>query len=166
MFGSFMAMALTFTSAWSTAWQQRAFAACCRVSRQRRRASEQQLSVEDRKASCGGKSGVFAFGAKHLPWFEGQIWPGNIWKLCFIHFIHFAYFKPSETHTIEVFSSPGPLSCHHIIIHQSFTHLRDSSSRLCCFLWCFVELHNPNINSSDHSTSNSWGRDASSIKRG
>lgn len=65
---------------------------------------------------------------------------------------------------LRFFSSPGPLSCHHII--TKFTHLRDSSSRLCCFLWCFVELHNPNINSSDHSTSNSGGREASSIKRG
>lgn len=159
MFGSFVAMALTFTSAWSTAWQQRAFAACCRVSRQRRRASEQQLSVEDRKASCG-KSGQ----KRTLAMISG---PDMAWKyLEIVFYIHFAYFKPSETHTFEVFSSPGPLSCHHIIIHQSFTHLRDSSSRLCCFLWCFVELHNPNINSSDHSTSNSGGREASSIKRG
>ena len=79
----------------------------------------------------GGQEGVLRKIWSVRLWCEtlAMIWgPDMAWKyleIVFYHFIHFAYFKPSETLTFEVFSSPGPLSCNHIIIHQSFTHLRD-----------------------------------------
>lgn len=69
----------------------------------------------------GGQEGVLRkiwsvrFWCEHLPWFQGQIWPGNIWKLCFISIL------PTLNHP-----KPTPLRfflhlalCHVIIL--SFT---------------------------------------------